>query len=215
MSLRRLARFDLPELLALQESATDGLPAHFLWPKTEGELAGFLDGALGAAYGVIERGELVAIALLRLPSEKHPLEGPPFPHVPKQDWPHGAGFLAHTIVAPRARGRGYQRALFDARLEHARRERLRWLCAGVQLDNVVSWRNLLAKGMAIAGVRFDTGHPLIGVLRALAAPEALATDPGDVRRVRADDASGHDAALRYGYLGVRLEADEVIYQRLR
>ena len=38
---------------------------------------------------------------------------------------------------------------------------MRW---GIHLQNSVSWANLLARGMAIAGIRFDLGYPIIGLL---------------------------------------------------
>ncbi len=43
--VRRLTRADLPALLELRASAAAGLPPGFLWPKTEAQLAVYLDGA--------------------------------------------------------------------------------------------------------------------------------------------------------------------------
>lgn len=92
---------------------------------------------------------------------------------------------------------------------------MRWVCAGVRLENAVSWRNLLARGMAIAGMRRDYGYPLIGLLGSFD-PLALTTDARDAVRVAACDASGHQAALDQGYLGVKLDArGYVVYERLR
>ncbi len=213
--MRALEIADLPEIVKLQAEVEAGLPPGFLRAKGEHELRGFLDGTRGLALGVGELGALVGVALLRLPSESHPHGGPPFPLVPAADWPFRACFMGNAIVRADARGRGLQRALFDARLAHAEAAGMRWVCAGVRLENTVSWRNLLARGMAIAGMRSDYGYPLIGLLRSFD-PLALQTDACDGTRVEACDAAGHQAALQAGLIGVRLEPQgAVVYERLR
>lgn len=91
---------------------------------------------------------------------------------------------------------------------------MRWACAGVRLDNRVSWANLLAAGMAIVGLRCDPGYPVHGLLRGLGA-STLQTDADDRIAVGALDAAGHRVASQAGYIGVRLAGDDsVIYQRL-
>jgi hypothetical protein len=134
--------------------------------------------------------------------------------VPEDDWPLYACFLENTMVLPAARGRDYQRILLDIRFSHAASTKMRWVCAGVQFRNFVSWANLLAKGMAIVGMRFDLGYPVIGLLRSLDA-RALTHDSSDQVSIRAHDLSQHQAALQDGYIGVRLASDgAVIYQQL-
>lgn len=83
------------------------------------------------------------------------------------------------MVRPAARGRGHQGTLLDARIAHAASAKMRWICSGVHLQNSLSWANLLAKGMVIAGIRFDYGYPVIGLLRALEAPRLVSnsSDP--------------------------------------
>jgi GNAT superfamily N-acetyltransferase len=216
--VRQLTVADLTDIIELQEAVTAGLPVGFIRSKTESELLAYLDGTLGVAYGVVERGivegaALLAMALLRIPDENHPNNGLPFPLVPAEDWPLCACFLENTMVLPAARGRGYQRTLLDARLSRAASAKMRWICAGVQLQNSVSWANLLAEGMAIAGIRFDPGYPVIGVLGSFDA--LLTSDPSDQVSVRAHDHTGHQAALQDGYIGVGLARDgAVLYQRL-
>jgi hypothetical protein len=117
------------------------------------------------------------------------------------------------MVRRSARGRGFQRLLFDERVAHAARAKMKWICSGVHLDNVVSWSNLMAKGMVIVGIRFDFGYPLIGLLKAVEG-DALATDASDHMLVRISDAQRHEAAIDAGYVGVRPMGDTVVYQRL-
>ena len=212
--VRRLTVADLAAVVELQAAVADGLPPGFLWPRTERELSHYLDGTLGVAYGIAEGGALLAASLLRVPDGGHPLPGPRFRHVPEADWARHACFLANTMVLPAARGRGHQRALVGARLAHAASAGMRWMCAGVALRNSVSWANLLVKGLAIADIRCDLGYPIIGLLRAVGAPE-LASDPNDQVVVGAHDHVRHQAALQAGYLGTCLApGGAVIYRRM-
>jgi ribosomal protein S18 acetylase RimI-like enzyme len=208
-----LAPRDLAAIHALH-AAAGPLPPGFLQPKTDAELLARLAGQGGAAHGIVLDGRLVAVALLRLPDAQHPNPPPGFPLVPPAEWPLLACGMEHALVHPDARGRGLQRALLAARLEHAARAGMHWAFAGVRLANQASWRNLLAAGFVIAGQRHDFGAPLIGLLRPVAAP--LATGAADAGRVAPQDAEGHDAALGAGLVGVALDdAGDVIYRRLR
>jgi GNAT superfamily N-acetyltransferase len=212
---RQLRSQDLRDILALEDEIAKGLPQGFIREKSPDELRGFLDGTRGAAYGLFEDGKLQATSLLRLPNSAHPNTQPtPFPRVPREDWALSAAFLENMIVHPRVRGRGFQRLLVDACLKHARAARMKWVCSGVHLKNQVSWTNLLSKGMQIVGIRFDFGYPVIGLLKAVAAPE-LVSDPRSQMIVPVADADAHNAALTDGYIGVRLAGDSVVYQRLR
>lgn len=212
--IRRLTPADLPALLELRTTAAAGLPAGFIWPKTEAQLRAYLDGA-GAAFGVSSsNGALSACALLRLSGSGRANPGPAFPLVPEADWPLRACGFEGTVVRPAARGRGLQRALVAARVARAARMGMRWACAGVRLENAVSWANLLAQHFVIAGMRSDLGYPVLGLLRPLEA-EAVRTDPGDRLPVGAGDPASHQAALDAGYVGVRLAPDgSVTYERL-
>jgi hypothetical protein len=96
------------------------------------------------------------------------------------DWPLRAAFLENSMVRPASRGRGHQRALIAARADHARAVGRRWLCAGVQLGNRVSWTNLLIFGMSIVGICLDLGYPIIGLLRPLGS-RLLGVDPATRR----------------------------------
>lgn len=205
---------DLPAMVRLRAVASAGLPGGFLWPKTESQLGAYLDGTASTAFGIDGDRDLAAMALLRLPGDDPPDLHPRFPVIPDEDWPRRACALESTVVSPAVRGRGYQRALIDARLAHAASTRMRWACAGVRLENAVSWANLLARGMVIVGIRFDPGYPIVGLLRPLD-PQALRSEPNDRVAVGACDSSRHQAVLERGYVGVRLAADRaVIYERL-
>lgn len=213
-AVKRLASGEAHAVLALQSAVAAGLPPGFLFPKTEAEFRAYLDGSLGGVWGIVEGGALLAAALLRVPDEARPNPAPRFRLVPEEDWPLHACFLQNSMVLPAARGRGYQRALLGVRLAHAAACGMRWACAGISLQNRVSWANLLAEGMVIADMRLDLGHPIIGLLRATD-PSALASDADQRRTVHADDPAQHQAALRDGHVGVRLASDRsVIYQRL-
>jgi GNAT superfamily N-acetyltransferase len=216
-AVKQLATADLADVVDLQAEVTAGLPAGFVWAKDEDRLRGYLDGRLGAAYGIVEGAALVAMALLRLPDPAHPNPGPRLRLVPEEDWPLRACFLENAMVRPAARGRGHQRALIEARLAHAASTGTRWACTGVRLRNAASWANLLAKGMVIADSRLDLGPPILGLLVPLQDPKALALDANDRRSVDARDHAGHRRALEAGYVGVRASADRaaVTYQRLR
>lgn len=212
--VRLLTVADLPAMVALQKAVTAKLPAGFVRSKTESEVRAYLDDTHGVAYGIVEGSALLAISLLRVPDENHPNAGLPFPLVPEEDWSLCACFLENTMVLPAARGRGYHRILLRTRLSHAASTKMRWICAGVHLQNSVSWANLLAKGMAIAGIRFDLGYPIIGLLSSFDAL-ALPSDSNDQVSIRSQDPSQHQAALQDGYIGVSLASDgAVIYQRL-
>jgi len=214
--VKQLAVDDLTAIVELQESVTADLPAGFIRSKTESELRAYLDGTLGIAYGIFEGTTLVAMSLLRISNGNHPNpnRGLPFPLVPEEDWPLHTCFLENAMVVPAARGRGYQRTLLDVRFSHAAAAKMKWICAGVHLRNSVSWSNLLVRGMAIVGIRFDSGYPLIGLLRSSDAL-ALSSDSSDQVSVRAHDHVQHQAASQDGYVGVRLASDgAVIYQRL-
>jgi GNAT superfamily N-acetyltransferase len=212
--VRRLGPADLPALLALQEVVGASAPEGYLWPKPERDLRAYLSGARGAAYGIAAGDTLLALGLLRIPDRGHPNGGPRFRLVPEHDWALHACFLEHTMVRPPARGRGCQRALVEVRLAHARSRGLRWACGGVRIGNRASWANLLAKGLVIADMRCDLGEPMLGLLGSLDGP-APASDPADRLSVAAGDAALHRAALRDGYIGVRLAPDgSVAYQRL-
>lgn len=212
--VRQLAMPDLLDVLDLEGAVAARLPEGFIRAKDDGELHGYLDGTLGAAYGVADGTGLTAVSLLRLPTAEHTNAGStPFPRVPAEDWPLHAGFLENTMVRRSVRGRGYQRMLLDARIDHAERAKMKWVCSGVHLDNVVSWSNLIAKGMAIVGIRFDPGYPVVGLLKGFAA-RVLATDSSDHMMVPVALAARHEAALDAGYVGVQHIGDTVVYQRL-
>lgn len=213
--VRRLTVADLTDVVEIQKAVTDELPVGFIRSRTESELRAYLDGTLGVAYGVVDGAALSAMSLLRIPDANHPNRTSlPFPRVPETDWLLRACLLENTVVLPAARGRGYQRALLDVRVSHAASAGMKWICAGVRLQNSVSCANLLAIGMALVGIRFDPGYPVIGLLRSFD-PLALRSDWRDQVSVNAADDSRHHTALRDGYIGVRLAADgAVIYQRL-
>jgi GNAT superfamily N-acetyltransferase len=212
--VKQLRVADLPALVDLQRAVLEGLPDGFLLPKSEAELCGYLDGTSGIACGIDDAGRLVAAALLQVPSARRSNAGRmPFPLVPPADWPLRACFLQNTIVRPEARGRGHQRALFDARVAHAQLAQMKWLCAGVHLENRRSWANLLAKDMVIGGIRFDPGYPIVGLARAFV-PRALRTRADDAVPVDARDGPAIEAATRAGYVGVRLEGDSLAFERL-
>lgn len=196
----------------LEAAVLRTLPDGFLRPKTDADVCGYLDGTHGVAYGVFDAAGLAAMGLLRIPTGPQASAAPPFPLVPAEDWPIRACFLEHGMVRPDARGRGHQRALLDARVRYAATTTMRWICGGVLLGNVVSWRNLLGAGMVIAGIRFDAGVPVIGLLRACDGT-GLAASSADEVRVDVEDAAGHDGALRAGRVGVRIAADGTVRYR--
>jgi hypothetical protein len=212
--VRQLTLADLPAMVALREAVNAKVPAGFLRSKTESEIRAYLDGTHGVAYGIVEGSALLAVSLLRVPDENHPNAGLPFPLVPEEEWSLRACFLENTMVLPAARGRGYHRILLDARLCHAASAEMRWICAGIHLQNSLSWANLLARGMAIAGIRCDLDYPIIRLLSSCDAV-ALTSDSSDQVSISPQDPSQHQAALQDGYIGVRLASDgAVIYQRL-
>ncbi len=197
---------------ALQAVVVGTLPPGYLRPKTDAEVCRYLDGTNGVAYGVFAGPRLAAMGLLRIPTRPDAYGRLRFPLIPGDDWPLRACFLEHAMVHPDDRGRGHQRALLDARLRYAAATSMRWTCGGVRLHNVVSWRNLLRAGMVIAGIRFDLGYPVIGLLRACDGT-ALAAPSGDEVCVAVEDAAGHEAALRAGRVGARIAEDGTVRYR--
>ncbi len=211
--VRRLTAADLPHALALQREVGASVPVGFLRGKTESQLNDYLRGLTGAAYGAFEGGALQAMGLLRVPGPGRPNVGTAFPRVRKTDWPFHTAVLEHDLVAPAARGRGLQRMLIDVRIEAARQAGMRWLCAGVQLANIASWRNLLSQGLVIVDGVFMQGQSLLALLLPL---DETGFETGAARQgwVLAGDAVGHEKALRAGYLGVRAAmGGTVLYER--
>jgi GNAT superfamily N-acetyltransferase len=211
-TLRRLTITDIDRIRALHATAGRDLPPGFIRRKTDAQMCGYLDGTNGVAYGILDGGALAAMGLLRIPTGGSRAGGPPFPLVPPDDWPFHACFLEHTMVHPRARGRGYQRALLEARLRYAAGTTMRWTCGGVRLLTVASWRNLLAAGRVIAGIRRDPGYAVIGLLRAVDG-RSLTAPAGDETAVAIDDVVGHERALADGRVGVRMATDGTVRYR--
>jgi GNAT superfamily N-acetyltransferase len=207
--LRQLGPNDLAALRELEAHAARGLPAGFMHPKPDAQLLAALCGDGGSAWGVVLHGSLVAAGLLSVPRVQP--GDPAFPRVPARDWPAACGFLSHALVLPAQRGKGLQRALVRARLSHARATGLRWVCAGTHLDNAASWRNLLAEGLAIVGLREDKGHPWIGVLRPVDAP-LRAT--GEALHVPLRQLQAHREALQRGHAGMHIVGESVTYCRV-
>jgi GNAT superfamily N-acetyltransferase len=214
ITVSKLCLGDVERMLRLQLTISATTPPGFLWPKSERDLALYLDGSVGTAFGVFDGGELRATALLRVPSTQRPNAGTPFPRVPQPDWPAHACFLESTLVLPSSRGRGFQRMLIDARLAYAEQHGMRWVCAGVHLHNARSWNNLLAKGMVIAGMRLDAGYPVLGLLGALHAQRLPMRLSGQIH-VKSRHHAPHFSVLQSGYVGARLAPDgSVVYQRV-
>jgi GNAT superfamily N-acetyltransferase len=212
---RPLTSADLNAIQRLQSEVGAALPAGVLQLKEEHELARYLDGTTGAAFGIFHGGALLAMALVRIPSAAHPNLLPPLPYVPLSNDTATlyTAVLEHAIVHSQARGRGYQRTLVEVRVAHAKAHGMQWLGAGAALANVVSWRNLLASGLAIVGIRVREGRAYIGLLRPLSAG-ALVSSVTDQRLVRAEDADAHLRAQEAGYIGTALTSSGlVVYQR--
>jgi GNAT superfamily N-acetyltransferase len=212
--LRQLNPGDLDAIRRLQRDVRAVLPAGVLQCKDEHELTPYLDGTMGAAFAIFDRA-LQAMALVRVPSAAHHNLLPPLPFVPLENdiATLYTAVLEHAMVHPATRGRGYQRKLVDVRAAHAKAHGMQWLGAGVQLGNVASWRNLLASGLAIVGIRMREGRAYIGLLRPLS-ENALVSSTADRRLVRADDADAHLRAQEAGYIGTRLTfSGLVVYQR--
>jgi GNAT superfamily N-acetyltransferase len=210
--LRQLSTPDISAIRELQREVNATLPDGFLRFKEEHELTMYLEGGMGAAFGIFENDELLAMALVRIPNAESPYHLEPMPRVPKHDWPMYAAMLENAMVAPKARGRGYQRALLDARAAYAKAAGMRWICGGARLSNIYSWRNLLAGGMIIVGLRVNGGQTLIGLLQSIE-NDALQSSMTNRRLVRTDDADAHLRALEAGYVGTQLiSSGFVVYQ---
>lgn len=213
--VQHLGPEDLPTLLALERAVRDsGVPEGFLMQKSDADLMAYLNGSVGRAYAVFERGRLSAAALMRMPRPGQSNAGGGFPRISASDWARHTAFIESAMVAPDARGRGLHRALVDARLADARLAGMEWLASGAHLRNPSSWYGLIASGMTLVAARTDAqGHEVVGLLLPLnAAP--FATDVQDRRSIARDDAPAHIAALKEGYLGIGVEAgDRVIYAR--
>jgi GNAT superfamily N-acetyltransferase len=211
--LRRLSIADLDAILALQSAVGVSLPSGFVRFKDETELVCYLNGDLGAAVGIFDKDELSATALVRIPSVEHPNRLEPFPRIlPQQEWTLHTAILENAMVAPKARGRGYQRALLDARVAHARAAGMKWIGGGARLNNLISWRNMLARGMTIVGMRFHEGHAFVGLLQSF--ESVLCGSFTDFRLVPTENAAEHVRALDAGYVGTQLASSGiVIYQR--
>lgn len=213
---RRLVTTDFAAVARLQSEVAETVPKSFLRNKTSEELHAFLtddiNNKIGAGFGIFEHGKLLAMGFVRTSMVNHPYQGPPFPRVPKEDWPNHAAFLENTIVAPTERGRGFQRTLIDLRTAHAKAAGARLVCAGVHLGNEVSWRNLLASGMAIVGIRLTNGHAVIGLLKSFD-DNALRSSMTNLRLVAAQNTDGHLDAMEHGYIGKRMSTwGYVVYQ---
>ena len=209
---RQLTLEDLDAIRVLRRDVKATLSADLLQLKDEHELIAYLNATKGAAFGVFDNNVLSAMALIHIPSAKYPNMLPPLPHLPKLDCALHTAVLENDMVAPGARGRGYQRMLVNMRVAHARASGMRWVGAGSRLGNVISWRNLLASGMAIVALRVNNGQAVIGLLRPLQI-DAIQSSIINRRLVAVHDADGHLHALEHGYIGTRLTTTGfVVYQ---
>jgi predicted GNAT superfamily acetyltransferase len=209
---RQLLMTDFDAITLLQNEVAAIVPKGFLRDKTPEELNAFLEGDIGAGFGIFDNGKLLAMGFVRTSMVNHPYQGPPFPRVPEEDWPNHAAFLENTVVALAARGRGFQRTLIELRTAHARAAGARLLCTGVHLSNEISWRNLLASGMAIVGIRVANGQAVIGLLKSFD-DNALRSSITNLRLVAAQDTDGHLDAMERGYIGKRMSNwGYVVYQ---
>jgi GNAT superfamily N-acetyltransferase len=211
---RQLTLADLDAIKALQREMKATLSADLLQLKREHELTTYLDGTMGAAFGVFDDDVLTAMALIRIPSAEYPNQLPPLPHVPRADCSLHTAFLENAMVAPVARGRGYQRMLVNMRVAHAKAVGMRWVGAGSRLGNVISWRNLLASSMAIVALRVNNGQAVIGLLRPLI-DDALPSSIVNRRLVATHDTDGHLHALESGYIGTRTTTTGLVVYQLR
>jgi len=209
--IQRLMPADLEAVLQLYAEEAPGVAPDHLDPRGPEELAGYLDGSTGRAFGVRDGRRLDAVALLRLPGTDAFPGQPPFPFVPAADWPQLSAFSECTLVRSAARGRGHQRALIRARTAAAEAAGRRWLCAAAHPDNRASWQNLLKSGFVLVGVRREPKLRL-GFLRPLGGA-SLALRPETERRVGPDDLDAHGAALAEGLVGVALGSDGALLYR--
>jgi GNAT superfamily N-acetyltransferase len=209
---RQLTLNDLDAVKSLQHEVKVTRSADLIQLKEEHELTAYLDRTIGVAFGVFDDDVLTAMALIRIPSAEYPNLLSPLPHVPKHDCSLHTAFLENAMVAPAARGRGYQRMLVDMRMAHAKAVGMRWVGAGARLGNVISWRNLLASNMAIVALRITNGQAVIGLLRPLI-DDTLPSSIVNRRLVAIGDTDGHLHALESGYIGTRLTTTGfVVYQ---
>jgi hypothetical protein len=209
---RQLTLTDFDAINVLQRELKATLSTDLLQLKEEHELTKYLDGTMGAAFGVFDDDVLSAMALIRIPSAEYPNQLPPLPHVPRADCSLHTAVLENAMVAPVARGRGYQRMLVNMRMAHAKAVGMHWVGAGSRLGNVISWRNLLASSMAIVALRVNNGQAVIGLLRPLI-DDALPSSIVNRRLVAAHDTDGHLHALESGYIGTRITTTGlVVYQ---
>lgn len=210
--VRQLTLNDLDAIKALQRDVKATLSADLLQLKEEPELTAYLDGIMGAAFGIFDQDILTAMALIRIPSAEYPNLLPPLPHVPRLDCSLHTAVLENAMVKPAARGRGYQRTLVNMRTAHAKAVGMRWIGAGSRLGNIISWRNLLASNMAIVALSVNNGQAVIGLLRPLI-DNTLPSSIVNRRLVATHDTDGHLRALESGYIGTRITTTGfVVYQ---
>jgi GNAT superfamily N-acetyltransferase len=212
---RLLSISDFDAVVALQREVIASVPTGYVRLKEERELNAYLNGDVGAAFGIFEDDELQASALVRIPNAEHSNSVEPLPRIlPATDWPLHTAILENAMVARAARGRRYQRVLLATRIEYARAVGMRWVGGGARFENVFSWRNMLANGMAIVGLRVHERNAYIGLLRSIKHNDALPVSSRDYRLVATADNSEHMRALRAGYVGTRLTSFGcVVYQR--
>jgi hypothetical protein len=210
--IQRLMPADLEAVLQLYAEEAPGVPPDHLDPRSAEELAGYLDGSTGRAFGVRDGRRIDAVGLLRLPEATAFAGQPPFPYVPPADWPQLSAFAESTLVRSAARGRGHQRALIKARTVAAEAAGRRWLCAAAHPENRTSWVNLLKSGFVLVGFRQEPQLRL-GFLRPLGGA-SLALRPETQRRIELADRDGHAGALAEGLVGVALGSDGTLLYRL-
>lgn len=237
-AVRLLSTDDIDAIEQLSHAIKVSLPHGFLREKTAHERMSYLTGQCGVAFGVFEPSpglgtehgtdELVAMALVRIPTKEAPNPPDDVPYVAADEWQYHTAMLENAMVLPAKRGRGYQRALIESRIRFATKLGMRWVFTGVLLRNTMSLRNLLASDMVIVGTRKMNGEQVIGLVHrtwhARSAREASRADTLGVitgssvidgkRVVSIDDALAHERALADGYVGARLlPSGRVLYQR--
>jgi GNAT superfamily N-acetyltransferase len=212
---RMLSTSDFDAAVTLQRNVATSVPAGYVRLKDERELLAYLNGEVGVAFGIFDDDVLLATALVRIPSPEHPNAPEMLPRVlPASDWPQHTAILENALVAPRARGGGYQRLLLASRIEYAKAVGMRWIGGGSRFENIFSWRNMLAFGMTIVGVRVHEGNAYMGLLKPIEQNDALPVSAKDLRLVPTQHAKEHIRALDANYVGTRLTSFGcVVYQR--
>lgn len=156
VTLRILKKYDLENILELQNYVCNSLPDETLFIKAGREFVlSHLQGKSGTVYGVFHHGRLIACSVLHFPGNGADNLGL-YIHLPKKEL-NKVAHLEIQMVHPDFRGNGLQTIMCEIMLEEAVKNNFFHILATVSPKNIISRKNLEKIGLTTVKTKFKYG----------------------------------------------------------